>query len=341
MKPSLETPISSKSLAFMKAHVIAGDCGVSPERLANASDRVKKGTVLTYPFRGMPKSAVKELTIPEIIDRLQNGYRVFISAQRRSQSAKQQARFVVRGHLGYHHRPEGVNDICWSAMRAEIAEHADGLIQYLIEGKDPTLLTGADKVVACQVAELVILNFTVWTYADTLLTAKEEAFKLLVAELPIWAYAKTLPAFNTKEFARLVGVAGDLSNYPSVNALWKRLGLAVLDGRRQHRERSKEGAAAQGYSPKRRRQAWIIVNKMFIKDSSWKGDDGKTKEAGEWRLCYDKKKAVYLERGWLPQHAHKAAVRYMGKCILKALYKKWIDVMPKKVGDADWPSFAA
>jgi len=327
--PIMETAISAKTLSHMKAHVMARDLGVDPERIARASESVTKTAATQNPLVAVRKRAVKALSIPEIVERLGMGYKVYVSAQKRSQSAKQQTRFIVRTHLGYHKHPEGVNDLTWDCMRAEIAIRADGIIEYLISGKDPLKLTGADKVVACRVSELITLNHLVWSVADTMIRAKGDGFATLCEQLPVYDALRGLSGFGPCEMARLIGECGDLWNYPSVAALWARMGLAVMpDGTRQRRVRG-PAALDHGFSPRRRRQAFYFSRSVFIKDSNWTDVKHGHHPAGEWRLLYDRKKAEYLERGWRLKRAHNGALRYLCKCIIKFIYKEWLRTMPK------------
>lgn len=53
----------------------------------------------------------------------------------------------------------------------------------------------------------------------------------LAKQLPVWtAWGEGVRAFGARSLAVIVGEAGDLSNYATHSKLWKRMGLAVMDG---------------------------------------------------------------------------------------------------------------
>lgn len=100
-----------------------------------------------------------------------------------------------------------------------------------------------------------------------------KSMKALAMKLPVWeSFGKAVKGFGEKSLAVIVGEAGDLSNYPKKpggcgkSALWKRLGLAVLDGVRQGglaKGSSAQAWIAHGYNRKRRAQIWVIGDTML------------------------------------------------------------------------------
>jgi hypothetical protein len=58
--------------------------------------------------------------------------------------------------------------------------------------------------------------------------------------------------------AALVGEAGDIGQWRTVSGLWKRMGVAVIDGQRQRMVADAEAAIVHGYSPSRRSVLWNV-----------------------------------------------------------------------------------
>jgi hypothetical protein len=105
---------------------------------------------------------------------------------------------------------------------------------------------------------------------------ERETEKLLVKlarNLPAYAWVKQVRGFGALSFARIIAETGDLSGYDNPAKVWKRLGLAVIDGRAQRRTRDKEGAAEQGYSPRRRAVAYVAFEPV-IKAQSVRKESG-------------------------------------------------------------------
>lgn len=142
--------------------------------------------------------------------------------------------------------------------------------------------------------------------------------------LPVAEWVEGVKGFGIGSLAAVIGEAGDLSNYPTHSHLWKRLGLAVIDGGRQ---RLVPGADAlvHGYSPSRRSVVWNIGQCVF-KSQSQRVDKetGEVKvEAGEYRKLYDARKEYEMGRVETKGHAHNRATRYMEKKLMRDLWKAW------------------
>ena len=142
--------------------------------------------------------------------------------------------------------------------------------------------------------------------------------------LPVAEWVDGVKGFGIGSLAAVIGEAGDLSNYPTHSHLWKRLGLAVIDGGRQ---RLVPGADAlvHGYSPSRRSVVWNVGQCVF-KSQSQRVDKetGEVKvEAGEYRKLYDARKEYELTRVETKGHAHNRATRYVEKKLMRDLWKAW------------------
>lgn len=163
----------------------------------------------------------------------------------------------------------------------------------------------------------------------TLLSGHEKAMAKLAKTLPVWtAWGESLHGFGEKGLAQILGESGDLSNYANVAKLWKRLGLAVMDGKRQGKPG--EGASAEtwiahGYSPERRSIIWNIGQSLF-KAQSQRIDEETgeiLREAGPYRKIYDAEKLKQKDRVKTAKHAHNRAMRYMEKRFIADLWSAW------------------
>lgn len=142
----------------------------------------------------------------------------------------------------------------------------------------------------------------------------EKTLKEDVAKLPAWEWVKACRGFGALNYAGIIGEAGDLNQYDNPAKVWKRMGLAVIDGIGQSRRSNAEQALQHGFSPARRAVAFNLSDCLIRADSPYK-------------KFYEERKAATLasERGWTPIHAHRDAARYMVKRVLRDLWRQWRD----------------
>lgn len=139
--------------------------------------------------------------------------------------------------------------------------------------------------------------------------AVEKELVKLAQQLPVFEWADGIRGFGTLSLAALYGECGDISSYKSASAVWKRMGLAVIDGERQRRVAGAD-ALLHGYSPQRRSVAWNIGVSLM-----------RSQKPGEsYRDFYDTEKAKQLAKGLTKGHAHNRACRHMTKRLLAELY---------------------
>ena len=146
-------------------------------------------------------------------------------------------------------------------------------------------------------------------------TGYEKHLTKLGKKLPVAHMADIIRGVSHKGLANIVGECGDLSAYKSVSAVWKRAGLAVIDGERQ-RKVAGDAALLHGYSPQRRSTFWNLAEPLLKAQ-------GKDDAAGPYRRLYDAHKAEQVEKGLPLSHAHNRAMRYMTKALLKDLTLEW------------------
>lgn len=147
-------------------------------------------------------------------------------------------------------------------------------------------------------------------------TQIEKTLRKLAKALPIYeAFVKDVRGFGELGLAATVGEIGDLSAYKSVSAVWKRAGLAVIEGGRQRRVAG-DAAILHGYAPERRSVFWTLADSMLKAQ-------GKDEKAGPYRRIYDERKAYERPRVASDAHAHNRAMRVMFKQLLRDLAVAW------------------
>lgn len=108
-----------------------------------------------------------------------------------------------------------------------------------------------------------------------------------VRKLPVWTdWAKDIPGVGEATVGTIIGEAGDLTRYATPAKLWKRMGVAVVDGRRQGRPGPNASTTtwiAEKYSPRRRSYMWVAGD-VFVKI------------AGPYRAVYDRVKAEEMAK---------------------------------------------
>ena len=145
-------------------------------------------------------------------------------------------------------------------------------------------------------------------------TKLEKELQKLAKSLPVWSWVSIQRGFGALNLAALVGEAGDIGSYRNPSCLWKRMGLAVIEGGRQRRVTDAEAALVHGYNPSRRAVAYLIGD-CLIKGN---GD-------GMYRTLYLARKEIEAAKDEIKTkaHAHNRAARYMTKRVLRNLWSAW------------------
>jgi hypothetical protein len=157
----------------------------------------------------------------------------------------------------------------------------------------------------------------------------------LAGALPIYSWAKAISGLGDISFGGLIAeTAIGPGAYRSVAALWKRMGLAVINGERQRRVRGAE-ALIQGYAHERRTLMWNIGTAILKqqlrapKDADGKRIEGESRAIGEFGQLYLDRKAWQVARNaeretpWPALHIHRDSQRYMEKRLLRQAWQAW------------------
>lgn len=139
-------------------------------------------------------------------------------------------------------------------------------------------------------------------------TALEKELGRMVRPLALAAWGRGVRGLGELSIAGLIGEAAALpSHYKSVSAVWKRFGLAVIDGGRQRRVADADAALRHGYAPQRRAFAYVLSTQLMRSQ----------REGDPYRAIYDARKAYELARDIPKAHAHNRALRVMVKALLR------------------------
>lgn len=157
----------------------------------------------------------------------------------------------------------------------------------------------------------------------------EKRMREVAQALPVVEWVKQTRGFGLDSVAALIGETGNLANYPNPAKVWKRLGLAVIEGERQQKKTAAQEAIKHGYSPSRRSVVWNIGECLI-------------KAGGYYADLYRKRKEVERQKAEaeglevVPSarlkdktkqrsvgHIHNRAKRYMEKRLVRDLWSVW------------------
>lgn len=202
-----------------------------------------------------------------------------------------------------------------SAFRKEVEKTQGGEGHLQADGHTPNALSACVPIV---------INSAIARGAwDSLRDQAEKDMRKLARTLPGYEWVQSVKGFGDLGFAIIIAETGDLAGYATKERVWKRLGLAVIEGIRQQRRSGAEEAAAHGYSPKRRSEVWTIADSMFRKQ--WRGakDDAPAGPLGVYGEVYAARKAHTVTREWTPKHRDNDARRVMTKRLIEDLWRVW------------------
>ncbi len=160
--------------------------------------------------------------------------------------------------------------------------------------------------------------------------------------LPVYEWVKTVKGLGDVSFATIVGECGDIGSYRNPSCVWKRMGLAVINGNRQGapgKGASAEDWIEHGYSGKRRSVSWNARNGLILGMGKWRpmfGEDVRANpDLTEYQMLFAERariEAVKLDKpvtesdkGKESYSAHVVAraMRYVEKRMLRELWINW------------------
>lgn len=277
------------------------------------------GTAATALPNGQTPSAAP--SVGELCGQLMGLQRQRVFAIRMQGRCDRAVEAFIRTQLGYRtDMPEGERKkVSAEAKRTKKAvEQGEGRKGTADIGLRPDVLSTCSAVVLQTAA-----SREGW---DAMVGASEKHMRSLAQDLPGWPFCAQVKGISDLGLAVIVGEAGDLSGYPKHGHLWKRLGLAVIDGKRQGApgtSASAEDWTRHGYKPARRAEVWAFLDDVMFR-AQWRGEkDGEPAHPiGPYGEKYARKKAEYLARDDIAA-PDRAARRYMTKCFIRDLWNAW------------------
>lgn len=158
-------------------------------------------------------------------------------------------------------------------VRDKVAARAARIFSAVVAGKE---VPKDDR----SIAELISADLSIFAKGAEPFEKHRHEIELemcrIVRKLPIISWQKGVKGFGEKALAAIIGECGDLSLYDNPSKVWKRLGLAPLDGRAGSTWRSTGGLSAQewsdfGYVGRRRSVVYADVESPLIKHQ-WAGE---------------------------------------------------------------------
>lgn len=153
--------------------------------------------------------------------------------------------------------------------------------------------------------------------------AEAKYLSKMAKRLPVAGWAEGISGLSDRFLALVIGEAGrPINDYRSPAALWKRMGMAVIDGGRQRRVTG-DAALIHGYVPRRRALMWNI-GESILKQQIRKNEAGERYAIGDYGQVYIDRRAYEAEKNG-EKYSHARAKRYMEKRLLRELWKAWRD----------------
>lgn len=255
------------------------------------------------------------VTIAEIRE-LQAQRRFCIKSQSRCDRSVES--FIARG-FGYTTYMDAKARVAMFAKAAEFRRKVEK------DGGGHSLTAQQGRASSSPAIPLILLSAQSRRSWDAYRKQIEAQMRTLAKTLPVWPWADNVRGLGELGVAIIIGEAGDPANYPRIECLWKRLGLAVIDGERQQRKSGAEAAAAHGFNPSRRAEIWTIGDSLFR--SQWRGakDDIPAHPLGPYGAAYAKRKAATEGReGWSLGRRDADARRVMTKALIEDFWKAWM-----------------
>ena len=169
-------------------------------------------------------------------------------------------------------------------------------------------------------------------FTEKLRRETEKKMMEAASSLPGFRLTAEIRGFGAKSFAAIVGEAGDIGGYASPAKLWKRMGLAVINGKSQRKTKNAEEAELMGYAPRRRSEMFVIGD-SFVKTGGPFGDLYRRRK--EYEIATQTAKGIQIipgakyarlkdKTGFMSaMRIHRRAQRYAEKRLLRDLWRAW------------------
>lgn len=191
-----------------------------------------------------------------------------------------------------------------------------------------------DNAVADACSPIILASLMARSAWDTMRTGAEKEMRRLAEGLPVWKWSVGVKGFGALGVsiiaAEASGPRGDVGSYATKERLWKRLGLAVIEGSRQRRVTDAVAAEQHGYNPRRRSEIWTIADSMFR--HQWAGANEEAGTAphpvGPYGAVYMRRKSHTEGREWTGGRRENDARRVMTKALIEDYWRVWRGLEP-------------
>jgi len=168
----------------------------------------------------------------------------------------------------------------------------------------------------------------------------EKEMERLAAQLPVWdGFGRDIKGFGLVSLAVLVGDttsdwAPTLGEYKTKGGLWKRLGIATVDGIRQgglRKSATAEEWVAHGYSAARRARIWVIGDVLIKNQNAYREiylarkavERARAEAAGLIVAPAAKIPRKGADKYMADGHVHRRAQRFMEQRFTADLWRAW------------------
>jgi hypothetical protein len=211
-------------------------------------------------------------------------------------------------------------------VRLAIEKGATGCAQ-------PVLLAPpAHSAVMAECAPIAALNHQSSAGWEAMRANAETEMRALARTLPVWAWSERVRGLGALGVAIIAAEAsgdrGDVGSYATKERLWKRLGLAVIEGERQQRKAG-DAALAHGYNPRRRAEIWAICSDSMFRHQ-WRGakEDVPAHAIGPYGDVYARRREHTKDHDWPLGRKHNDALRVMTKALIEDYWRVWRGLPP-------------
>ena len=227
------------------------------------------------------------------------------------------------------------------AARKAVRDRAAALVA-AVERAHKGKSVACDDPMLTDLRPVIVASLTARAPFDAVEAEAARSMKRLARQLPVAEWAAGVRGLGEMGLAQIVGEAGDLSGYAKPAKLWKRMGLAVLNGRRQGAPGDGAGKAdwiAHGYNAARRSVMWniggcllktngayadLIRDRKAVERAKAEAAGLTVKPAGQIKAS---EKALCMSVG----HVANRAQRYAEKRLLLDLWRAWRDAKGSEV----------
>jgi hypothetical protein len=216
--------------------------------------------------------------------------------------------------------------------RKKINAEVKAIIEALRKGQKTTL----PETVELLIARAVATSDKARVSADEMRKENELKMEHLAQQLQVWPWVESVHGAGALGLATIVAEAGDISNYPNVAKLWKRLGFAPFDGhagstwkRETWRPRkltadewTEHPFSGERYALIHQIAVWLVNTQLVGKKKTASGESEAKGPYGEVYVMR-RKHTLTTRPEWSDGHRHMDAIRVAMKAFLRDLHIEW------------------